>query len=436
MSEAIPDPIDQKDVFDPHRFDVEPKKKFDKKIISIASTLGILGLLIAGFIWFGKWQLTTYFENIQKAREVERSSKSARPEMTGPMSKITFANPVEPAAYGTTEPDSKTAGYSMPLQTPRMNYGDPPRKYSPRAIPVIDVRSDAASKNRDVPNMVNRTSPLVVTEEVLVEPAMMLENIATPERKQLLPGANLMPQSVVTNLQQSGYGQQLAAVERLRSVATSLQQSAYGPQRAETPIPATFVTSSPQSASAPAPATTLRPRTVEEMAALAADQAVISATAQSTSANVGDRSRVILRGSYIECILESQLVSNIPGITACIVPTNVYSDNGKRLLIRKGSKLVGEYSATVQVGDSRFGIMWKRVKTPEGIVIDVDSSAADSVGGMGVDGAFDKHWAERLGTAFMFSVVADGISTLVQPRTVWKRKSSLKMKLMIGGLNR
>ncbi len=367
MSDAPSNPTSPDDDFDPHRFAVEPKKKSDKKFLSIASSLGFVGLVIAGTIWFGKWQLTSYFAGLTKAREATPADATSKPVTAKPSVPITFPKLGEQADPVKSSPDSKEPGDQAS--------GRPPVAARPagtdKAIPVIDDRKSASTTKGDVPVVGKSADPGKSAQNPPAEIPMMLESVPAPEKKQVLRSS--------TPIQQSSN----SAHEIINSSSAPVE----------------------------------KPRTVEAMAAIKAEQSAISATAQSTSANVGDRTRVILRGSYIECILESQLISNIPGITACIVPTNVYSDNGKRLLIRKGSKLVGEYSATVKIGDSRFGVMWQRIKTPEGVVIDVDSGAADSVGAMGLNGAFDSHWAERLGTAFMFSIIADGISTAVEPRS-------------------
>ena len=370
MSDSSPKTTNPEEDFDPHRFSVEPKKKFDKKFVSVASSLGILGLLIAGTIFFGKWQMATYFENLTKAREDVAADPASTPENASTTASITL-----PKFEVQKEPDktSSVAGQN--------------------AIPVINE----PRQSKDTPEIGKNAPRADEKEQAKPVIPMMLESAAAPVKKEVL---SVAPQSVSNR----------------QAEATVSNPTVSNPTVSNRIVSNPTVSFSTASNVISATAPSGKPRTVESMAAAKAEQAAISATAQSTSAEVGDRSRVILRGSFIECILESQLISNIPGISSCIVPANVYSDNGKRLLIKKGSKLVGEYAATVALGDSRFGIMWKRLKTPEGVVIDVDSAASDGLGAMGVEGVFDSNWAARLGTAFMFSVIADGISTATTPR--------------------
>ncbi|UTY59667.1 type IV secretion system protein VirB10 [Massilia sp. erpn] len=153
-----------------------------------------------------------------------------------------------------------------------------------------------------------------------------------------------------------------------------------------------------------------RPANVEEYAAQQALSAVLTATPQVSAANLGNRSYLLARGSVIPCVLETQLVSNIGGSTSCILPQHVYSDDGKVLLLEKGSSITGIYQNNVRTGDSRIAILWQRIKTATGVVIDVDSPAADQLGVMGAPGVVDNHWPERIGAAFLLSMVEDAVA--------------------------
>ncbi|WP_322114486.1 TrbI/VirB10 family protein, partial [Vibrio parahaemolyticus] len=72
--------------------------------------------------------------------------------------------------------------------------------------------------------------------------------------------------------------------------------------------------------------------------------------------------------------------STVAGMTKCTLTRNIYSDNGTTLLLERGSELTGEYRANVSQGQSRLFVLWDRVKTPHGVVIDLASPATDSLG--------------------------------------------------------
>ncbi len=121
----------------------------------------------------------------------------------------------------------------------------------------------------------------------------------------------------------------------------------------------------------------------------------------------------LTRGTFIRCSLETKVVSTLPGMTSCIVTEPIYSVNGRRLLIDKGSKVTGEYKYADEHYD-RVGIVWTRVLTTTGLDVRIDSAGTDALGGTGVPGHYDGHWGERIGSALLVSLLADGIDAGAQ----------------------
>ncbi|WGG49418.1 type IV secretion system protein VirB10 [Rugamonas sp. DEMB1] len=188
-----------------------------------------------------------------------------------------------------------------------------------------------------------------------------------------------------------------------------------------------------------------KPRNVQAFAAQQTMMLPLTATPQARAANLGERSYLLARGAFIPCVLETQLISNIPGNASCVLPQNIYSDDGKVLLMEKGSKIVGQYQSDVRAGDSRIAILWQRVKTTTGVVVDVDSPAASGVGAMGAAGVVDNHWSERIGAAFLLSLVDDAIkievakhsqgNTVVLPSASIGTAKSLSEKVLDSTIN-
>lgn len=116
----------------------------------------------------------------------------------------------------------------------------------------------------------------------------------------------------------------------------------------------------------------------------------------------------ITEGTFIDCVLETALDSEEPGITRCVLPRNVYSTNGRVLLLPRGSRLVGEYqSGQLRPGQQRIFVIWTRVETPQGVVINLDSPSTDDLGRSGMAGRIDNHHMARFGAALLVSVVND-----------------------------
>ena len=186
--------------------------------------------------------------------------------------------------------------------------------------------------------------------------------------------------------------------------------SASGPATPPPPPPPPNMMLGGATASESAASDPPRMRTIEAYGEQVADGIKAPTTTPQVSARkFGDRSYLLARGSFIPCVLETQLISTVAGSSNCVVPEHVYSENGKVLLIEKGSKIIGEYKSDIKQGDVRIAILWQRIKTPTGVVIDVDSPTTDAVGAMGVEGGIDYHWSQRIGAAVLLSFIGDAI---------------------------
>ncbi|XRD90741.1 TrbI/VirB10 family protein [Dyella nitratireducens] len=117
---------------------------------------------------------------------------------------------------------------------------------------------------------------------------------------------------------------------------------------------------------------------------------------------------LMTRGTYIRCVLETRIISDIPGFTSCIVTEPVYSFTGRRLLLPKGSKVLGKYESGPQ--GNRMVVIWDRIITPNGIDVNMASPGVDELGGAGHPGHLDEHWASRISSALLVSLLSDAFS--------------------------
>ncbi|KAB7766847.1 MULTISPECIES: TrbI/VirB10 family protein [Xanthomonas] len=128
---------------------------------------------------------------------------------------------------------------------------------------------------------------------------------------------------------------------------------------------------------------------------------------QVTSAKpIANPDGLLVRGTYIRCVLETRIITDFPGFTSCIITEPVYSINGRRLLLPKGSKILGQYGAAEPTGP-RMQVVWDRITTPTGIDVTLVGPGVDNLGSAGHPGQYNAHWASRISSALMISLLSD-----------------------------
>jgi type IV secretion system protein VirB10 len=126
------------------------------------------------------------------------------------------------------------------------------------------------------------------------------------------------------------------------------------------------------------------------------------------AALLADKSMAITQGMFLDCVLVTAINSQQPGMTSCVLSRNIYSTDGRVLLLERGSRIVGQYqSAQLRQGMSRIFVLWTRAETPNGVLVNLDSPGTDAVGRSGMDGKIDNHFWARFGSALLISVVDD-----------------------------
>lgn len=129
--------------------------------------------------------------------------------------------------------------------------------------------------------------------------------------------------------------------------------------------------------------------------------------AAATSAQfMSNPNALLVRGTYLRCVLESRIVTDIPGFTSCVLTEPVYSVNGRELLLPKGSKILGRYQ---DEGDdiARVAVVWDRIITPTGIDVAMSSPGVDGLGGAGHPGDYNGHWGSKIMSALLISLISD-----------------------------
>ena len=119
-------------------------------------------------------------------------------------------------------------------------------------------------------------------------------------------------------------------------------------------------------------------------------------------------STTVAKGTVIQAVLETALDSTRAGFARSIVSRDVYGFDGTRILIPRGSRIIGEYKSDVTIGQKRVLIQWQRLTRPDGVIIDMNSPSADPLGRAGVTGQVNSHFLQRFAGAILQSALDVG----------------------------
>jgi type IV secretion system protein VirB10 len=133
-------------------------------------------------------------------------------------------------------------------------------------------------------------------------------------------------------------------------------------------------------------------------------------TSRQRAGSFANRSTSVVQGTLIPAVLESALDSTRPGFVRAIVSRDVRGFDGTRVLIPRGSRLIGEYESDAKSGENRALINWTRLIRPDGATVAIDSPAADPLGRNGVRARVNSHFLERFGGAILQSVLDIGVN--------------------------
>jgi len=111
-------------------------------------------------------------------------------------------------------------------------------------------------------------------------------------------------------------------------------------------------------------------------------------------------------GEMIPATLETAINSELAGMVRAITTRDIFALSGNKLLIPKGSTLVGQFNTAITQGQSRIFVVWNRLQMTNGIIVTLNSPSADSIGRAGFAADYiDRHFFERFGSGALLSVL-------------------------------
>lgn len=115
------------------------------------------------------------------------------------------------------------------------------------------------------------------------------------------------------------------------------------------------------------------------------------------------------QGKLIPAVLGRMVNSDLPGRITAYTTIDVYDSLGQgKLLIPKGSMLVGQYDSGIKVGQERLLFAFERLIMPNGQSFDLPAAnGTDMRGSAGMSGDVNNHFLKMFASSLFIAVVAD-----------------------------
>ena len=107
----------------------------------------------------------------------------------------------------------------------------------------------------------------------------------------------------------------------------------------------------------------------------------------------------IREGSFLEAVLVTQLSGEFPGPVLAMVSSPLYSADRQRVLIPRGSRVVGTARAVQNRDQSRLAVAFHRLLLPDGSWIDLEFTGLNQTGESGLRDQVNRHYLSTFAAA-------------------------------------
>ena len=114
----------------------------------------------------------------------------------------------------------------------------------------------------------------------------------------------------------------------------------------------------------------------------------------------------IYEGSFLEAVLLTQLTGDFPGPVLATVSVPFYSADRQRVLIPRGTRVVGTARAVQDPDQSRLAVAFHRLILPDGSWIDLEFTGLNQAGEGALQDQVDRHYFSTFAAAGAIGVVS------------------------------
>ena len=140
------------------------------------------------------------------------------------------------------------------------------------------------------------------------------------------------------------------------------------------------------------------------------DQGLDQAAVRARAGMFANRATTVPQGTLIPAILETGFDSTRAGSARALVQRDIRGFDGSRVLVPRGSRLIGQYQSDVTAGQNRALILWTRLIRPDGGTIALASPVTDTEGRTGARAHVNTHFLAQFSNAFFQTILQSGLN--------------------------
>lgn len=123
--------------------------------------------------------------------------------------------------------------------------------------------------------------------------------------------------------------------------------------------------------------------------------------------------KTIVQGTLIPAVLLTAINSELAGMITARVTTDVYGRGGKRILIPRGTRLIGSYRQASNMTQQRVFMIWQRLIRPDNVSLQLNAPSVDPLGQTGSEALWrNTHFWTRFGQSTLLSVLSYGAANV------------------------
>ena len=114
----------------------------------------------------------------------------------------------------------------------------------------------------------------------------------------------------------------------------------------------------------------------------------------------------IHEGTFLEAVLVTQLSGEFPGPVLAMVSAPLYSADRQRVLVSRGTRVIGTAHAVQDRDQSRLAVAFHRLLLPDGSWVDLESTGLNQVGESALKDRVNRRYLSTFAAAGAIGVVS------------------------------